>query len=130
MKSIYIRSFFLFALSVILISSCEKDSVSLTEKSAWIESTNRKDTLIFTGDGAVGSLFLNRAREVRGGHLLPQLGDGLYSYRELKDSIFLHYSVSSYMGKTNYAFKMESNRLYIGDFYNKSGKLLVFKRLK
>jgi hypothetical protein len=130
MKSIHTKPFFLFALGVVLIASCKKDSVSLLEKSTWVESNTRKDTIIFTGDGPVGSLFLNRAREVRSGHLLPQLGDGLYSYKELKDSIFLHYSVSSYIGKTNYAFKMEGNRVYIGDFYKKSGKLLVFKRLK
>ncbi|MES2652113.1 MAG: hypothetical protein V4663_10250 [Bacteroidota bacterium] len=127
MKNFYTKSSILFALSVVLISSCKKksDAVAL-EPNTWIESSNRKDTIIFKND----LLILNRPKEVRNGYLLPQLGDGLYSYKELKDSIFLHYTASSYYGTTNYAFKIENNTLYIGDFYNKSGKLLVFKKIK
>ncbi len=127
MKNIYAKFSILFALSVILISSCKKKSDDVAiEPNTWIESSNQRDTIIFKNE----SLILNRPKQVRGGYLLPQLGDGLYFYKELKDSIFLHYAASSYYGTTNYVFKIENNTLYIGDFYNKSGKLLVFKKIK
>lgn len=126
--AIRFNSFAFLILSGLLIISCKKNSEKVSlEETVWVESKDKKDTLVFLKEG---SLLLNRPKEIRGGHLLPQLGDGSYFYKELKDSIFLHHAVSSYYGTTNYAFKMESNTLYIGDFYNKSGKLLIFKKIR
>ncbi len=127
MKSGYFGIPFFFALCVILSSSCKKDTVSLLERSTWIESKDRADTIIFIGEG---SLILNRPRAMQGGYLLPKIGAGPYLFKELKDSIGLMHSVSSLYKYFNYPFKIEDNTLYIGDFYNKTGKLLVFKKIR
>lgn len=128
MKNIYIRNFFFFSLGVILISSCKKDSnTSALEPNTWIESTKRTDTIVFKDN----FLILNRPKEVNsGGYLLPKIGAGPYSFKELKDSIGLQHTLSSSSKFNNYAFKIEKDKLYIGDFYQKSGQLLVFEKLK
>lgn len=127
MKIIYAKISILFAFSIILISSCKKESDKGTlESNSWIESSNRTDTIVFKD----GFLVLNLPKEARGGYLLPKLGAGPYAFKELKDSIGLQHALSSSSKFNNYAFKIENNTLYIGDFYQSSRKLLVFKKLR
>lgn len=125
MKSKYFGILTFFAFGVILIFSCKKNSVAPLEQSVWIESIDKKDTIIFRGEG---SLILNRPRVLQNGYVLPKMGAGPYDFKELKDSIGLRYSLSSLSKFFNYSFKIEGNTLYIDDFYDKSGKLLVYKR--
>ena len=128
MKNFYAKISILFALCVLLICSCKKNpQVSALEASTWLESKDRADTIIFRGEG---SLILNRPRILQGGYLLPKLGAGPYMFQESKDSIGLMYSASSLYKFHKYPFKIDNNTLYIGDFYNNSGKLLVFKKIK
>ena len=110
------------------IFSCKKSDTPVSlETTKWIESKERTDTLVFVEK----EIFtLNRPKELRNGYMIPKYGSGLYFFKELKDSIELYNSVSSSRVTKNYPFKIESNKLYIGDFYLNSGKLLVFERLK
>ena len=58
---------------------------------------------------------------------------GPYFYQEKKDSIGLRHSTSSYSGYKSYAYRIESNKLYIDDFYEKTNghnQVLVFLKLK
>ena len=125
MKNFYTKSSILLALCVAVICSCKKNSVSPLERSIWIESNDKKDTIFFRGEG---SLLLTRPRIMQNGYMLPKIGAGPYDFKESKDSIGLMYSASSLYKFISYPFKIENNTLYIGDFYEKSGKILVYKR--
>lgn len=138
MKKLVTKTQVLLLTSLIaLVFSCKKQNPSpapIPPKAnvSWIESSNRKDTLVFVG-GDTKLLSLNRGTEMRNGFLLPRIWGGLYTYSFKKDSIGLNYLLSSLYATQYYTYKIENDKLYIGDFFQKStipGQTLTFEKLK
>lgn len=131
MKHLSLKPYLYLFGVIFLFSSCKKeeskspDTVLITTK--WIEQSKREDILFFTND----FLNLERKKEVNsGGHLLPKIGAGLYNYKALTDSLELQYSLSSLFAPKKYAYRIENNKLFITDFYEKTGKTVVFVKFK
>lgn len=121
-------AYFIAILGVFLFASCKKENSSL-DSLKWVEQKDRVDTIEFKD----GFLVLNRGKEMRDGHLLPKIYSGPYSYKEQKDSIRLISALSSSINFKTYTYKNSGNKLFIGDFYQKTGNVnetLVFVKLK
>jgi hypothetical protein len=117
--------------AVFFFSSCKKeenkspDTVLITTK--WIEQSKREDILFFNDD----FLNLERKKEVNsGGHLIPKIGAGLYNYKTFTDSLELQHSLSSLYAPKKHAYRIENDKLFIADFYEKTDKTLVFVKFK
>ena len=123
------KKIFLLALSLTLFVACKKATDSSLKTDKWIESKDRADTIEFKND----FFYLNRGKEMINGSLRLKIYAGPYLYQEKKDSIGLRALVSSYSGYRSYTYKIESDKLYIGDFYQKTSgqnQILVFEKLK
>ncbi|WKN42451.1 hypothetical protein [Tunicatimonas pelagia] len=125
------KLFPLVAIAALLFGTgCREDEVSTnTLDGTWVESRDQADTLVFEGEN---SFILNRGREERNGHLLPKYGAGLYFYELRTDTISVRNSVSSSSIYREVFIKIESDRLMIGDFYQKdtiNPELLTFDKL-
>lgn len=121
-------TYFVCILGVFLFASCEKENSSL-DSLKWVEQKDRADTIEFKD----GFLMLSRGKEMKDGQLLPKIYSGPYSYKEQKDSIRLISSLSSSTNFKMYAYKNSGDKLFIGDFYQKTGnanETLVFVKLK
>ena len=111
-----------------LLVTCKKGKDVIELKGSWVESKEKKDTLDFESS----SFMLRSGLELRSGNWLPKLGSGLYFYKLKQDSISLHYTLSSLFEPQNFIFKISDDKLYIGNFLNKSssGQVLIFEKLK
>ena len=130
------KSTFLIVAAISLLSfSCEEDNVNISSlKGNWIEASSQTDTLVFNDNKSEGMFFLNRGRELRGGHMLPKINSGPYAYEIIKDSIVLQYALLGCMCAESYEFKVIAGEgeLVIGNFYNEdvpSGEILIFEKL-
>lgn len=123
------KRFFILVLSLTMLAACKKEKDNSLTGNKWVESKDRADTIEFKNDW----LYLNRGKEMINGYLRLKIYAGPYFYQEKKDSIELRHLSSSYSGYKSYAYKIESNKLYISDFYQKTGgqnQTLVFEKLK
>ena len=114
------------------IGACRKNVISPVQISGvWIESKNSADTLVFGYDNLL-ELKRGKMATLRSAFSAPGHGSGLYSYRFTQDSIALNYLLLSTHVSKSFPFKMEGNKLYIGDFYKNpgSGSLLTFDRMR
>lgn len=111
-----------------LFTACKKESNPELLDGSWIEQRHRSDTLIIQHHS--GILLLNRPKTMTGAYLIPKIGAGMYTYKNLKDSIQLQYSLSSLYAPRNYQYSIKNGKLYIDDFYEKSSTTLIFERLK
>jgi hypothetical protein len=127
MKKVCIGAVLLLAVGLVLFESCKKETNISLKGNVWIESKNRADTLVFQDDN---TLLLQRPRVQTGSYILPKIGAGPYTYKELKDSIQLHYSLSSLYAPKNYAYRIEGKKLFIDDFYEKTSTTIVFEKLR
>lgn len=110
------KKFAILILSIVLLSSCKKDSTTISlESKMWVESNGRTDTIAFSND----LMILNRPKTK-----IP------YLYRDLIDSVELQNALSSFFNPKKYGYKIENNKLYITDFYNQTNSTLVFEPLK
>ena len=129
MKKIFIGAIFFFVVSLVLLESCKKETDSSLKGNKWVESKDRADTIEFKGD----LLYLNRGKEMINGSLRLKIYAGPYLYQEKKDSIALNPMVSSSSIFKIYAYKISDDKLYIGDFYQKTSvqnQTLVFQKLR
>ena len=120
---------YLIAILVIFVfASCEKEDKSL-DSVKWVEQKDRADTIQFKD----GFLMLSRGKELKDGHLIPKIYSGPYSYKEQKGSIKLISALSSSTNFKMYSYKNSGDKLFIGDFYQKTPnatETLVFVKLK
>lgn len=115
-------------LGVFLFISCKDENAS-PNPIKWVEHKDRADTIEFKD----GFLMLSRGKELRNGHLLPKIHSGPYTYKEQKDSIKLISALSSSTNFKMYTYKNSGDKLFIGDFYQKTAnanETLVFVKLK
>ncbi|MFW5821395.1 MAG: hypothetical protein ACOCWA_08900 [Bacteroidota bacterium] len=122
-----------YSLSLIflsLLSGCEKeDSIKPELQGKWIESSLRKDTIIFNSpDFDFGENWFDLKRE-------GMISSGPYEYRIHGDSISIHWMLSSCMCWPAYYFKALKGRdeFRIGKFYDSEeldSEILVFEKLK
>lgn len=117
----------------ILFASCEKNTLEKAQVvGAWVETTQKMDTLVF--DKQHTSFSLNRGKELRNGFLLPKYLSGPYFYELREDSIYLRWGLSSSSYGTNYYFKVDSKKgqINIGNFFDVSSSknvILTFSRI-
>ena len=127
--------FLIVATIAILSFSCEEDNVNISSlKGNWIEASSLADTMVFSDNKSLGMFFLNRGKELRGGHMLPKIGAGPYAYEIIKDSIVLQYALLSCMCAESYEFNVlpDEDKLKVGNFYNEDiplGTILIFEKL-
>jgi hypothetical protein len=113
---------------------CSKeDTKGLTSadlKGKWIETETRLDTLYFESSENSEIMNLYRGKEIRNGNLLPKFGSGPYNYNLLEEKISLNWMLSSDSSYNDYYFKINGNKLNIGNFYGAtSGEILIFEKL-
>ena len=97
----------------------------------WIESVDRLDTLIFNEE--LSFLEVRRAKEMRNGHLLSQLGAGLYQYQIEGNVLSIRNTASSSSESRDVFINVESDRLVIDDFYRRdsgTSRRLTFEKFK
>ena len=137
MKKLFVKTqLLLIAFMACIAFSCKKQKTAPVPApettTSWVESSSRKDTIVFLSS-ELRMFELNRGKEMRNGYLLPKTWGGLYTYKFKKDSIEVHYTLSSlYVGKF-YSYKIQNDKLYIGDFFQKEptpGQVLTFEKLK
>lgn len=95
-----------------ILSGCEKEE-SLTPKlqGEWVESSLRKDTIIFNSpDFDFGENWFDLRRE-------GMISSGPYEYRIHGDSISIHWMLSSCMCWETYCFEAGDEDFFIGKFY-------------
>jgi len=88
----------------------------------WVESSARRDTLIFNPDQAgtslPGMLIVNRGKEINvGGYLLPKIGSGIYSYTVQGKRIYVQNMLSSYSQGAEYTIERKGENLYVDNFF-------------
>jgi hypothetical protein len=93
----------------------------------WIETSARKDTLIFNldhkGNSLPKTLTVKRGREINaGGYLVPKIGSGLYKYEFITSGdrsgrIDVINLLSSFSGSTDYAFQRKGNQIEVENFF-------------
>ncbi|MGV3507852.1 MAG: hypothetical protein ACO1N7_01085 [Sphingobacteriaceae bacterium] len=130
MKSIIYKAIVLLITTPLIVSSCKKDNPPAEFTGSWVETTDRTDTIVFMDDKMMD---LRLGYEIRNTFVLPKIGAGLYIYDIKSDGITLQYGLSSSFDQTIYSFKKDGDKLYIGDFYQKTGskgQVLTFERLK
>lgn len=114
----------LFIISFILFfAACEPNNQSYTNfKGKWIESVQRKDTLIFNNSDSINFFELRNGLELRNGYLLPKLGSGPYGYYFDHDSIIVNLLISNSITFKHHYFNLNStfDVLQIGNFYDSS----------
>lgn len=86
----------------------------------WIEEIHQEDTLVFYPeyDGREPVFYLKRGRK----NNIPKTHSGPYNFKPSKDSISIHWFLSSNIAYQTYflAFTPDSNRLIMGNFFNDS----------
>ena len=128
-------AFLIVATIAILSFSCEEDNVNIRSlKGNWVEASSQTDTLVFNDNKSEGMFFLNRGRELRGGHMLPKINSGPYAYEIIKDSIVLQYALLGCMCAESYEFIVlpDEDKLKVGNFYKEDiplGTILIFEKL-
>lgn len=131
MMKLFTRSMFSMLPVLLFFWSCRKDITEPVQISGtWIEASARQDTLVFGYDNL---LELKRGKQLMTTFLLPKANSGLYKYTLKADSIGLDYLLSNTTVSKHYYFKMEENKLSIGDFYQKypgQSRLLAFERME
>lgn len=126
--------YFLWLFAIILFScskneSKPKDAIDFNGK--WVESSARIDTLFFETLDNSDVMQLLRGTEIRDGNLLPKSFSDLYEYRIEKDKIGLYWQLSSDSNFNDYYFKLNSNLIEMGNFYESElGEILNFEKLK
>ncbi len=109
-------------IGILFLISCETNNPPYYKlKGKWVESVQRKDTLLFNYlDSVGGSFWLNNGLELRNGHMLPKASAGLYDFKFRNDSILLYYGLSSTYNFKPYYYKLNAtfDVLQIGNFYN------------
>ena len=128
-------TFLIVAVLALLSFSCEEDNMNISSlKGNWIEASSQTDTLVFNDNKSEGMFFLNRGRELRGGHMLPKINSGPYDYEIVNDSIVLRWGLSSCMCTESYEFIVlpDEDKLNVGNFYKEDiplGTILIFEKL-
>jgi len=113
---------------------CSKEDTEILTyaelKGKWIETETRLDTLYFESMENLEILNLNRGKEIRNGILMPKYGSGPYNYNLFGEKISLNWLLSSDSNYNDYYFKINGNKLNIGNFYGStSSETLIFERL-
>ncbi|UZR95222.1 hypothetical protein [Chondrinema litorale] len=127
---------FFLAILLIINISCTDQNDELTEAKSlqglWVDIQTGTDTLVFDywGDGDE-VMYLNRARELRDGHLLPKSKAGSYDYELLKNEISLRWHLSSNSAFNQFSFEKNGDQLVIGNFYDDTafGTKMTFKKI-
>jgi hypothetical protein len=115
----------LFALAVLSCTDDKSDIIDINDlRGSWVGTNNTTDTMSFA------TLFDNKEFII-----LKRAGlyrTGPYEYRLLPNSkISIHWSLTSTMTFNEYYFKVTSDKLNIGNFYDSpSGKILTFRKIK
>ncbi len=122
-------------LTILFIFGCSKDDKDLNNssklKEKWVETQTRLDTLSFQSFDNLDFMNLERGKEVRNGNLVPKFNSGPYEYQLLNEIISLRLVSSSNSNFNDFYFKIDGNRLSIGNFYNSpSGEILIFEKLR
>lgn len=120
---------------IIFFAACERNNQSYTNfRGKWIESVQRKDTLLFFNSDSIDFFILSNGLELRNGYILPKAGSGPYGYKFRNDSILIHDGFSNTMIYKPYYYELNStcNVLRIGNFYNSNlpaSKIMTFVRI-
>ncbi len=95
----------------------------------WVEMNVKTDTITFVTDGMI---IMSRPKVVSNGFLVPQGGDGPYSYKLLPGKITLQWTLSSMISNNSYSFIQSADKIVIENFYdvNAKGIIQTFLRLK
>jgi len=136
MRNFLILTLFFTALG---LEGCEKTENTSLLNGAWVDVTEKNDTIDFTQFLSNQTVNLRRGYEIRNGHWLPK--GGMYFYILLdSDSIALNsvYSSSCPVPDPDcyphYFFKLSnSNTFEIGNFYNStigSNEILTFLKIE
>jgi len=123
---------FLLIFLVAVIASCSDDSgITQTVKNGkWVEIETKSDTLSFSTLDDLEIMTLDRGNELQDGVLKPKYRSGTYEYGLLEGKISLRWVLSSNSNFEEYSFRIENERLYIGNFYgSSSGEILTFEKL-
>lgn len=118
-----VSTFVLLLLSLGFLACKQSDTVSPeTITGVWIESSARKDTLIFNplyqGAPLPNTLRVNREKELNSsGSLLPKIGSGLYQYELQGDTILVQSLFSSSSKRTGYRIGLQDGRLILENFF-------------
>jgi hypothetical protein len=119
----------LLAILIVCLVSCKKEQNENPLKGRWVRLDNPTDTLSF-GEMFSERLFvLERGSEIRDENLLPLAGSGPYQFVIKKDSIDILPAWSSSIISRRYYFKVNGNKIEIGDFIDNTKSTLCFSKL-
>ena len=126
---------FCFISLILLLFDCSNDNVSELNPSdlhgQWVETEKRMDTLTFNTFENIETVILGRGKELNNGYMLPKHRSGMYEYKLMKNGISLRWLLSNDINFNNYFFKIKSDKLNIGNFYDSPiGDTLTFERLE
>jgi len=124
----------LIPILVLTLLSCSEDLTNVVNgsdiKGKWVDVETRMDTLSFELRNNFEIMYLRRGKEIREGYLLPKYGSGPYEYKLSERKISLNWMLSSNYGFKDYYFKVITDKLSIGNFYDsKFGETLIFEKL-
>ena len=133
--------FTLTILTVIILSSCQKDDFpdpntlpqGLT--GYWVETNTKSDTLVFNSNDDSGLCFLYRGYEIRNGYRLPVIGSTGYHYEIISDSIHMINGLSSSWERGIYYFHFDEPNLTINigkfsNYINTKKSNLTFRKIR
>ena len=136
MKYTWVFIFFILLSLAGTFFSCEKSKNAVSELSGtWVEFSNRLDTIDFDSWPSDSVFVLKRGSELINGDLLPKYGSGIYSYKQMSDTIMIQNMFWSCLCYSSYYFQMNStNKLFIiGNFYDSTltdSPKITFSRIK
>jgi hypothetical protein len=122
---------YVIILLFILVYSCEKNESIETELNGkWVRVDRVSDTIIF-GDEEPDNMFnLKRGYDIIDGNKTPITPFGLYEYKIYQDSIWVQWSLSSYLSQKKYFFKLNNSTIEIEDFIDKTNTNIIFEKVK
>ncbi|MBN8821142.1 MULTISPECIES: hypothetical protein [unclassified Spirosoma] len=118
-----LSTFVSLLLSLGFLACKPSDTVSPeTLTGVWIESSTRRDTVIFNplyqGTPLPNTLRVDRGKELNSsGSLLPKIGSGLYQYELQGDTILVQSLLSSSSKRTGYRIELQDSKLRLENFF-------------
>lgn len=123
-----------FVILAMVLLSCSNEDLEVNIhhdlSGQWVEVIQKTDTLTFSTLDNLEVMNLARGKEIRQGHLLPNIGSGLYEYELKDDKILLYWMLSSHRTFNDYNFIKTGNQLTIENFYDSTlDASLTFEKL-
>lgn len=126
------KKLLLMVLVSVFVSCSDDNGITPNIKNGkWVEIETKSDTLSFSTLEELEIMTLDRGKELQNGVLKPKYRSGSYEYRLSEGKISLRWVLSSNSNFDEYNFRIENEKLYIGNFYDSSsGEILTFEKLE